>query len=379
MNARIVVVGSGGNVGSHLVMLLARMTEIGSLVLVDPDVYEEKNLLSQHINQSHVGRSKVEVQAELLDGIRTDLEVIPLKAWLEDLPLGRLRGDLVVSCLDSRLARRQLNARVLALGSPLLDCGVDGAGLQWQVSFFNAKQTGVCIECTWSDSDYDLLEQVSSCKEGIESTPTNATAALGSMAASYIALKCREFLRGVIEPKQFFSRQSRMMIGQEVWRSIRYQPAANCRAEQHEPWEIKQLTRGPDELTVAQALALGSPDPETAKTASLEVPGKSFHVRLTCSVCERDEPNISLFINRHWPLPNCPDCDGISFATGDDLQEELSGKILNKKLMAGSLAEIGLRPGEIFRTTQGETVWHFELPLEPVSEPGADHPGRRSS
>ncbi len=364
MNSRIVVVGSGGNVGSHLVPLLARMPEISRLVLVDPDVYEEKNLLSQQINQSHVGRSKVEVQAEMVRGISDKVQVIPLNTWLEELPLSQLRADLLISCLDSRLARQQLNARVLALGLPMLDCGVDGSSLQWQVSFFHPRQTGLCLECCWQDADYDLLEQVKSCTEGNEISATNAAAALGSFAGSYIALKCQEYLRGVLEPRQFFSRQSRMMVGQDIWRSVRYQNNARCRADDHQPWTIKHLTTRPDELTVKEALALGFSDPEVPESATLEVPGHSFHIRLTCSVCERDEPNISLFINPDWPLPPCSECRGVRFTTGDDLREELTAQIMGEDVMAGSLAEIGLRPGEVFRTTRDQTVWHFELPSE---------------
>ena len=40
---RVMVAGIGGNIGSHLAEHLARMPEIGSLVLIDRDSYEPRN------------------------------------------------------------------------------------------------------------------------------------------------------------------------------------------------------------------------------------------------------------------------------------------------------------------------------------------------
>src|SRR6185503_20877711 len=77
-SARVAVVGSGGNIGSHLVELLARMPEVGTLLLIDPDSYSKRNLPSQALLPEDVGRAKVAVQARRLARLRPSLEVVPL-------------------------------------------------------------------------------------------------------------------------------------------------------------------------------------------------------------------------------------------------------------------------------------------------------------
>ena len=42
----VIVVGCGGNIGSHLLTHLARMAIVDRIVLIDKDTYEERNLLS---------------------------------------------------------------------------------------------------------------------------------------------------------------------------------------------------------------------------------------------------------------------------------------------------------------------------------------------
>lgn len=65
----VTVVGAGGNIGSHLLPHLARIPEIGSVTLIDPDRYEADNLYSQAIRTRDMGRPKVAVQTRRLSAI----------------------------------------------------------------------------------------------------------------------------------------------------------------------------------------------------------------------------------------------------------------------------------------------------------------------
>ena len=130
-NCHIVVAGCG-NTGTHLLPHLARSPHISRLTLVDPDHYEIANVAVQNIDRMDVGQPKVVAQANKLQRIRpamgaSSLEVIALQERIEDVPMGLLRCDLLVSCLDSRAARQHVNQIAWRLGIPWIDCGVLGS------------------------------------------------------------------------------------------------------------------------------------------------------------------------------------------------------------------------------------------------------------
>jgi hypothetical protein len=157
-----VVLGCG-NTGSHVAPHLGRQQGISRVILVDPDVYEPANLRSQDIRLEDVGRPKVRVQADRLEAIRPELEVLSFESRLEDVPLGYYQDSVAISCLDSRVARLQLNQIVWRIGSTLIDTAVDAASRLCRVSVFVPGERNPCIECGWSPDDYQLLEQVSAC------------------------------------------------------------------------------------------------------------------------------------------------------------------------------------------------------------------------
>ena len=76
--ARVVVVGAGGNIGSQLVPHLARLPQIGSLVLIDRGVYDLGNVATQAITRRDAGRQKAEVQADLVRRINPGLFATPV-------------------------------------------------------------------------------------------------------------------------------------------------------------------------------------------------------------------------------------------------------------------------------------------------------------
>jgi len=122
----IATIGAGGNIGSHLVPHLGRLPGIERVTLVDPDNYERRNLWSQDITPGAIGRSKARVQARRLQRINPQLRVEAIASAVEDVPLGRLRCDLILACLDSRRARQTVNEVAWRLGIPWIDAGVLG-------------------------------------------------------------------------------------------------------------------------------------------------------------------------------------------------------------------------------------------------------------
>jgi hypothetical protein len=162
--ARVVLSGCG-NIGSHAAPHLARTPGVRQVVLVDPDVYQDKNVAGQDIRACDVGRRKVDVQAERLRRIRPELEVVAVADPLERLPFAYFRNAFILGALDSRLARQQLNQVAWRAGSPWIDLAVDGPGLLCRVSVYWPGVESPCLECGWDAADYRLLRQILPCEE----------------------------------------------------------------------------------------------------------------------------------------------------------------------------------------------------------------------
>lgn len=158
------VVGGLGNIGSFLAPHLARMEEVTHVVLCDPDAYEPGQQIGQDIPTEAVGRNKALVQAERLRAIRPELHVESFATPVEHLPLGKLHGAVVVSCLDTRAARLHLAARAWRVGSPFVDAAVGGGGsLLVRTNVYLPEPGAACFECAFEASDYEELEQVFPC------------------------------------------------------------------------------------------------------------------------------------------------------------------------------------------------------------------------
>ena len=171
MNSRHVVVVGVGNIGSHLVPHLGRMTGLAGVTLVDRDRYDESNLAGQDITRGDVGRPKVRVQAARLRRINPSLAVRAVAAGVEELPLGLLRADALLGCVDSRAARQTLNEATRRLGVAWIDAGVQGTGWLARVSVYPPDARAACLECGWDQRDYDLLEQAYPCTPGARVPP----------------------------------------------------------------------------------------------------------------------------------------------------------------------------------------------------------------
>ncbi len=339
----IVAAGAGGNTGSHLLPHLARMSCVGRLTLVDPDSYEAGNVGVQNIDASDVGRPKVVVQAAKLRGIRPDLDVMAWQERIEDVPRGLLRSDLLVSCLDSRRARQELNEIAWRLSTPWLDCGVLGSQSMARVSAYVPSYDSPCLECSWNagaGGDYSLLEQEYLCGAGDDSKfPSMASSTLGALAASLLAIEIEKFSR-TDSPGPLGSQQLILDAEHHVIQVTAERRNPWCRFD-HRTWAIEPWKCDPAVATVREALrALGS----------LQVDGHHFVSELVCAGCGRRENAPRL--NR--PLARCPLCNrrmaSAGFGSLERLKREYAGEFMDL-----TLAQVGLRPGDIL--SSGNRHW----------------------
>jgi len=131
----VAIVGCSGT-GSFVVEQLARLG-VGRLVLVDPDVAEEKNLnriVNSGKEDAYLARPKVHVLATAIARMGLDQEVIPLQKTLltPEAVKAVAECDVAFGCMDGVEGRHVLNRIASFYLMPYFDVGVrldaDGVG-----------------------------------------------------------------------------------------------------------------------------------------------------------------------------------------------------------------------------------------------------------
>jgi len=357
----VVVIGCGGNIGSHLVPHLGRMRGVERVTLIDRDVYESANLLTQDITPADVGRRKATVQARRLSRINPALRVTAIAEMVERVPLGLLRASVILACLDSKRSRAYVNQAAWRLGVTWIDTGVEAESLLARVNVYVPSVECACLECGWDEQDYLTLEQSYPCRDFVEQTfSTNAPSSLGALAASLQAIECAKVLGGQLE---------QAAVGQQVLIGARhhkhyvtnYRRNPDCRFYGHETWSIKKLNEGARELTVQRAIELGKSLALANDSTGLRVEGDPFVRRLTCIKCGQTKKLLRLQSRLRATEQKCTRCGQKMVAAGRDLSERLEVASLGRNVLARSLQSLGFRPGDVFSVGSREKESHFEI------------------
>ena len=124
---KVAVVGCGG-LGGFVAEHLARIG-VGSLRLVDADVFEETNLNRQlFCTEESLGVAKVEAAAKRLAAVNSSVAVEPVRAYLtSDNAADLITGcHCVVDCLDNVRSRFQLAQACQKAGVPVVYGAIAG-------------------------------------------------------------------------------------------------------------------------------------------------------------------------------------------------------------------------------------------------------------
>jgi len=130
--SRVAVIGAGG-LGGQVILLLARMG-IGTLVVVDYDVFDETNLNRQALSSMEtIGKPKPEAAAATVSSINPGVKVIPFQVKLDssNAPEILTGSNVVVDALDNVQDRFVLERTTKKLGIPLVHGAL--AGFEGQV------------------------------------------------------------------------------------------------------------------------------------------------------------------------------------------------------------------------------------------------------
>jgi adenylyltransferase/sulfurtransferase len=245
------VIAGLGNIGSNLVPLLPSLG-IGSILLIDKDVYEEKNLTGQSIDESFVGYPKAVMQAKRLSTISRSLKVKAVVDDIQNVPWRQLKCDVILGCFDNNSARQIIAECAWRMGIPYIDSGVRKDGMFVRVDVYYPGTDAPCIECGWTQVTYDRQEMNYPCKKKNHRRPaaTDSPSYLGSLAASLQAVECARLLEG-----NFKNGGSRIVLSAHSYTCYvsRLPRNAACRFD-HGRYNTAQLESIPQELTVQQVL-----------------------------------------------------------------------------------------------------------------------------
>jgi molybdopterin/thiamine biosynthesis adenylyltransferase len=358
----LVVLGAGGNIGSHAVPLLARLPGVTGLTLCDFDCYQKKNLPSQAITPSDINQPKALIQARRARRINPKLDVVSIVDRLENVPHGALRGDVILACLDSKESRRCANEIAWRLGVPLIDAGVEASLMLARVNVYLPAADQPCLECGWSERDYAEMAAIHPCDAGVTKTPaTNSPACLGALAAALQAIECQKLLGGQTADA-LIGRQVVIEAATHRQFVTSYRRNANCRFD-HAIWQISPLRQSPQDVSIGEILkrAKGSND-----SGALAFGGKPIVKRLDCPGCGFTRRVFRLQARLGHKERFCDRCGREMPSAGFHMKTRLSRADLGPGDADRSLASIGLRAGDVISLSNGAGEKHFELCHGPV-------------
>ena len=170
-NAKVMVVGAGA-LGNEVLKNLA-LFGVGNIYIVDFDTIEYTNLTRSVLFReadADKGYFKAEVAARKIKEINPNINVQYILGKLNtDVGLGLYRKmDVVIGCLDSRLARLQLNRLCMRANVPWVEGGMEN--LTGNVRVF--KQGENCYECGLTENAKQNIFQQLSCA-GVAHRNTN--------------------------------------------------------------------------------------------------------------------------------------------------------------------------------------------------------------
>lgn len=125
--SRVAVIGCGG-LGGYVIEELTRLG-VGTIIAVDPDIFEEHNLNRQILSSAAtLGKPKVEAAAARVAEINPAVTLVPVRAaYAPENGEEILRGaQVVVDALDSIPVRLALAETCAVMGIPLVHGAIGG-------------------------------------------------------------------------------------------------------------------------------------------------------------------------------------------------------------------------------------------------------------
>jgi len=355
----ITVVGVG-NIGLYLIGLLARMPSVGRVTVIDRDRYELSNLDSQDILPSDVGKAKAAVAARRLTRIHPSMRVVAIANDVQYVPLGRLRADVILACLDSKAARCIVNQSAWRLGVPWIDAGVNAADGLWAgVTVYVPGEGRPCLECAWSELDYRRMEQSHPCDEGaISARSSGSTAALGMLAAARQAMEARKLLAG--DTDHLLAGRRVLIDGQANSHTVTaFRANPDCRFD-HQTWPIESAPVDAGG-TIGQACELAGAGVAGRSPVTIGMEGRPFVTAVQCLECGQSREILRLRGRLRRTDQVCPSCGGKAAPVGFRMQDRLDAAASRSGVRRRSLRSVGVRDGDVLICNCNGHTRYYEI------------------
>lgn len=192
-HAKVMVVGAGA-LGNEVLKNLA-LLNVGHILIVDFDDIEYANLCrSVLFRESDLGEKKCEIAARSVRNINPDVKVQAINGDIMiDVGLGVFRRvDVVIGCLDNRLARLFINRYCFKTNKTWVDGAIENFAGQLDVF----KPGVSCYECQLSELDWKVIHYRQGCPDIARRNATEGKIATTPISSSIIgAMQAQEALK----------------------------------------------------------------------------------------------------------------------------------------------------------------------------------------
>lgn len=194
-NARVLVAGAGA-LGNEVIKDLT-LFGVGHIYVVDFDRIEISNLTRSVLfreEDAFKHRFKAEVAAERAMEINPQIKVTPIVGNLfSEVGLALYKSvDVIIGCLDSRLARYQLNRMAMRAGKTWIDGSIEN--LTGVVKVYAPEVS--CYECGLSREEFNIIMLRTGCADVVRSQTSHGRIATTPVSASIVgAVQAQEALK----------------------------------------------------------------------------------------------------------------------------------------------------------------------------------------
>lgn len=194
-NAKILVAGTGA-LGNEVIKNLA-LFGIGTIYICDFDIIELSNLTRSVLfreEDAYKHSYKAEIVAQRAMEINPQIKVFPIVGNLfSEIGLGLYKDvDVVIGCLDSRIARYQLNRLCLRAGKTWIDGSIEN--LTGVVKIYSPGVN--CYECNLSREEFNNIMLRTGCADVVRTQTSAGRVATTPISASIVgAMQAQEAIK----------------------------------------------------------------------------------------------------------------------------------------------------------------------------------------
>lgn len=194
-DARVLVAGAGA-LGNEVIKDLA-LFGVGHIFVVDFDRIEVSNLTRSVLfreTDAFEHKFKAEVAAQRAMEINPQIKVTPIVGNLfSEVGLALYKSiDVIIGCLDSRLARYQLNRMAMRAGKTWIDGSIEN--LTGVVKVYTPGIS--CYECGLSREEFNIIMLRTGCADVVRSQTSQGRVATTPISASIVgAVQAQEAMK----------------------------------------------------------------------------------------------------------------------------------------------------------------------------------------